>query len=282
LIQFNYLKPRHNFIDITFGIEHPKRIHRDFMHLGFEIFIMLFFVGLLAGFIDSIAGGGGLITLPALLSVGMPPHLALGTNKLQGTFGVCTAAVNFVRKGKVDLKECSLGILATLMGASIGALTIQWLDSQFLSHLVPFLLLFVFIYTVFSRNLGLEETKAKINAPLYYLLFGLVLGFYDGFFGPGTGAFWTASLLILLGYHLTKAVGVTKIMNFTSNLVALVVFSVAGHVHIYVGVTMAAGQVIGARLGSNMAIKKGAGFIRPVFLSIVFLTIIRLFYINYF
>ena len=252
------------------------------MHLGLEIYIMLFFAGLLAGFIDSIAGGGGLITLPALLTAGIPPHIALGTNKLQSTFGVFTAAINFIGKGKVHLKECGLGIFATLIGATIGALTIQWLDSGFLSHLVLFLLLLVFVYTVFSKNLGFKDTKAKIHDPLYYLLFGLALGFYDGFFGPGTGSFWTASLLILLGYNLTKAVGVTKVMNFTSNLVALTVFSISGNVNVTVGVTMAVGQVIGSRFGSNMAIKKGAGFIRPIFLSVVLLTIIRLFYVNYF
>jgi uncharacterized membrane protein YfcA len=252
------------------------------MHPGFEIYAMLFFAGLLAGFVDSIAGGGGLITLPALLTVGIPPHIALGTNKLQGTFGVGTAAINFIRKGKVDLKECGLGVVATLIGAMMGALTIHRLDSRFISQLVPFLLLFVFIYTVFFKDLGTKDRKAKIHTPFYYLLFGLVLGFYDGFFGPGTGAFWTASLLILLGYNLTKAVGVTKIMNFTSNLVALVVFSVSGNVNLYIGVTMAVGQVIGARIGSSMAIRKGAGFIRPIFLLIVLLTMIRLFYLYYF
>ncbi len=252
------------------------------MDLGFEIFIFLFLAGLLAGFVDSIAGGGGLISLPALLFVGLPPQIALGTNKLQGTFGVCTAAVNFVRKGKVDLKECGFGILATLVGALIGALTIQRLDTRFISHLVPFLLLFVFIYTVFSKNLGFDDQKAKIHSSLYYLLFGLLLGFYDGFFGPGTGAFWTASLLVMLGYNLTKTIGVTKIMNLTSNLVALAVFAISGHVGVHAGIAMAVGQVVGARIGSNLAIKKGTGFIRPIFLSIVLLTIIRLLYKNYF
>jgi uncharacterized membrane protein YfcA len=250
--------------------------------LGLDVLGLLFFAGLLAGFIDSIAGGGGLISLPALLSVGLPPQIALGTNKLQGTFGVCTAAFTFIKRGKVDLKECGLGIVTTLIGATIGALTVQRLDPQFISYLVPFLLLFVFIYTIFSKNLGFDDRKSRIHIRLYYLLFGLLLGFYDGFFGPGTGAFWTASLLILVGYNLTKTVGVTKIMNFTSNLVALTVFAISGNINIYAGITMAVGQVIGARIGSNLAIEKGTSFIRPIFLVIVFLTIVRLLYKNYF
>ncbi|MBU2511911.1 TSUP family transporter [bacterium] len=252
------------------------------MELTIEVFVLLFFVGLLAGFIDSIAGGGGLISLPALLFIGLPPQIALGTNKLQGTFGVCTAAFNFVRKGKVNLRECLLGVLATLVGAMIGAYTIQRLDSEFIGNLVPFLLLFVLIYTAFSKNLGFEDRKARLSKNLFYLWFGLMLGFYDGFFGPGTGSFWTAGLMILLGFNITKAVGVTKVMNFTSNLVALIVFSLKGNVLISVGITMAAGQIIGARVGSSLAIKKGANFIRPLFLLIVLLTIIRLLYRNYY
>lgn len=251
------------------------------MELSYEILVLLLAAGLLAGFVDSIAGGGGLISLPALLAVGLPPHIALGTNKLQGTFGVCTAAINYVRKGKVDFKECGLGIFTVLTGSAMGALTIQWLDPQFIAKLVPVLLFLVLIYTVFSKNLGGEDGKAKLPVPIFYLCFGLILGFYNGFFGPGTGAFWTASLLFLLGYNFTKSIGVTKIMNATGNLIALLVFVVSGNINVFAGLTMALGQVIGARIGSNLAIHSGARFIRPFFLLVVLLTIVRLVYNNY-
>ena len=251
------------------------------MHITFEILVILFLTGLLAGFIDSIAGGGGLISLPVLLSVGISPQMALGTNKLQATFGVSTAAINFIRKGKVNLKECGLGVFTTLIGATIGSFIIQQLSPNFLGRLVPFLLLVVFVYTVFSKDLGYLEQKAKINTSVYYFLFGLFLGFYDGFFGPGTGTFWTVSLLFFLGQNFTKAVGVAKVMNFTSNVVALCVFALSGNINIWAGVIMAVGQIIGARTGSNMAIEKGAGFIRPIFLLIVLITIVNLFYRNY-
>ena len=252
------------------------------MELSHEILLLLFITGLAAGFVDSIAGGGGLISLPALLSVGLPPHIALGTNKLGGTFGVLTAAINYIRNGNVDLKECGLGVFTTFVGAMGGAWIIQRLDSTFIRHLVPFLLLGVLLYTVFSKNLGLKDGVGKISPRLYYLIFGFALGFYDGFFGPGTGSFWTASLLLLLGANLTKAVGITKVMNFTSNIVALSMFIIGGNVYYGPGVTMAVGQIIGSRIGSSLAIKKGALFIRPIFIGVVLATIIRLIYLNYF
>ncbi len=245
------------------------------------ILVFLFAAGIAAGFIDSIAGGGGLIALPALLSTGLPPQIALGTNKLQGTFGTATAAISFTRKGMVNLKECGFGILTTFIGAMSGSWLIQYLSSEFISKLVPFLLLGVLIYTVLSKNLGISTTKARISRMFYYLIFGLGLGFYDGFFGPGTGAFWTASLVAFSGYTMTKAVGVTKVMNFTSNIVALAVFIAAGNVYYTAGLVMACGQILGARLGSGLAIKKGVGFIRPVFIMVVVATTIRLIWENY-
>lgn len=243
------------------------------------IFALLFASGLVSGFVDSIAGGGGLISLPVLLSVGVPPQLALGTNKLQGSFGTFSSAFNYIRKGKADLKQSFVGIVFTLLGAMLGAWVIQQLNPAFLKPAIPILLAVVFVYTLFTRQLGFAARHSLMPKNLFFILFGLALGFYDGFFGPGTGSFWTAALLILLGYDMTGAAGTTRVMNFTSNLVALIVFISGGNVLYSAGLCMAAGQVIGARMGSNMAISKGAGFIRPVFLTVVFLTIVRLVYV---
>ena len=248
---------------------------------GFS-FIILFFTGLLAGFVDSIAGGGGLIALPVLLSLGMPPQLALGTNKLQGSFGTLSAAATFIRKGTVKLNENIHGIAFTLMGAILGAWSIQQIQAGFIQHIIPVMLLFVFFYTLFSKELGTHPGRPKMTKNLFFTLFGLGLGFYDGFFGPGTGSFWTGGLLIVMGMDMTKAIGTTRIMNFTSNIVALSLFIICGNVHYSAGLCMAAGQVIGARAGSGLAIKKGTSFIRPIFLTMVFLTIVRLIYVNYF
>jgi len=246
-----------------------------------EMFIFLFFTGFCAGFVDSIAGGGGLIALPALLSVGLPAHLALGTNKLQSSFGSFSAAYNYIKKGEVKLEESSLGILFTLIGAMVGAWAIQQLDAVFIRHLIPILLAVVLSYTLFSPKLGYEDREPKMERKLFFLIFGIGLGFYDGFFGPGTGSFWTVGFLIGLGFNMTKAAGFTKVMNFTSNIVALCVFALGDKIIYSIGISMALGQIIGARMGSSLAIRKGAGFIRPVFMAVVFLTIARLVYVNY-
>lgn len=247
-----------------------------------ELLIALFFAALAAGLVDSIAGGGGLISVPALLFAGLPPQLALGTNKLQGSFGSFSAAYNYIKKGQASLKDAGTGILYTLIGAIAGAWSVQKLNPAFIKPLIPVLLVIVFFYTLFSRKLGYEDRSAKISWNLFWIAFGLALGFYDGFFGPGTGSFWAVGIMYFLGFNITKASGYTKIMNFTSNIVALSMFIMGGNVCYSVGFVMAAGQTIGAITGSGLAIKKGAAFIRPVFLTVVFLTIVRLAYLNYF
>jgi uncharacterized membrane protein YfcA len=243
--------------------------------------ILLFLTGLVAGFVDSIAGGGGLISLPVLLSLGITPQLALGTNKLQGSFGSLASSITFIRRGTVRLDENIHGIIFTFMGALLGSWSIQQIDAGFIRHIIPVMLLFVFFYTLFAKDLGTHTCQPKMAKTLFFTLFGLGLGFYDGFFGPGTGSFWTGGLLIVMGMDMTKAAGTTRIMNFTSNIVALSLFIIGKNVLYSAGFSMAAGQIIGARAGSSMAIKRGASFIRPIFLTMVFLTIVRLMIVNY-
>jgi uncharacterized membrane protein YfcA len=252
------------------------------MDLNAPTYLLLFATGLCAGFVDSIAGGGGLIALPVLFSVGLPPQMALGTNKLQGSFGALAASYNYIRKGVVKFNENLSGVLFTLIGAALGAWAIQLMQAGFIERLIPGLLLIVFLYTLFMKNLDVGTGNPRMPNLLFYLIFGLGLGFYDGFFGPGTGSFWTAALLIVMGMDMKKASGITRIMNFISNVVALSVFVMGGNVIYSIGLCMAAGQVIGARAGSSLAIRKGAKFIRPVFLTVVFLTILRLAWKTYF
>ncbi|MGL1931049.1 MAG: TSUP family transporter [Desulfotalea sp.] len=246
--------------------------------LTYHIIAVLFMTGTVAGLVDSIAGGGGLIALPMLISLGLPPQIALGTNKLQGCFGTFSAACNFIKKGQVSIKEAGSGVLFTLIGAGIGAWLVQQLPATFMETLIPFLLIIIFIYTLLSPKLGQAEQQAKISIFLFSVVFGISLGFYDGFFGPGTGAFWTVACMWLMGMNMTKASGYTKIMNFTSNITALTIFMIGGNVLYSAGLVMAVGQVIGALIGSNLAIKKGTKFIRPIFLIVVLLTIVKLFY----
>jgi uncharacterized protein len=244
-------------------------------------YVGLFFAAMIAGWIDSIAGGGGLITLPSLLAVGLPPHLALGTNKFQSSFGSFTATANHYRRGIIDIRSAVWGIVCTVIGAAAGAYVVQILNSELLEKIIPFLLLAILVYFIFSPRLGDRDQMPRMSERVFYLIFGLSIGFYDGFFGPGTGSFWTFLFVSLLGFNLLRATGYTKLMNFTSNIVSLIAFAIGGNIAFGVGGVMAVGQIIGAYIGSHMAIKRGAGFIRPVFVLVVLVTTIKLF-IDYF
>ena len=245
----------------------------EFDLLSYTVFFVAAFLG---GFIDAIAGGGGLITLPAIMAMGVPPHLALGTNKLQGVFGSFTATLNFTKKGLIDYKECFVGIVFTFIGALIGATLILFLNANFLKIIIPFLLIAIFIYTLFMPKIGESDRAAKMNERLFYIIFGLILGFYDGFFGPGAGSFWMFAMVALIGLNLKKAVAHTKALNFASNIVALGVFIAGGQILWLVGFLMAVGQILGAYFGSILVIKKEVKFIRTMFLIVVAATICKL------
>ncbi|MHB8133919.1 MAG: TSUP family transporter [Anaerolineaceae bacterium] len=242
------------------------------------VIIILFVGGFLSGFVDSIAGGGGIISVPVLLSVGLPPHFALGTNKLQSSFGSLIAALNYTRGGLVKLKDLGLGILFTAIGAAIGTLTIQLLPQDLLKTIIPFMLLAVFIFMLFSKDLGSLDQHPKMKENLFFLIFGLLLGFYDGFFGPGTGSFWILAFVLLLGYNMKKATAATKWLNFTSNIIALIFFAIGGKVLVVPGLIMAVGQFSGAFLGSKLVLRSGVKFVRFFFLLVTAGTILRLIY----
>ncbi|MBE2983756.1 TSUP family transporter [Campylobacter sp. RM9344] len=248
------------------------------MEFDLIAYCVFFAAAFLGGFIDAIAGGGGLITLPAIMAMGVPPHVALATNKLQGSFGSFTAALNFSLKGMVDYKEIWIGIVFTFIGACIGTTLILVLDAKFLQVIIPFLLIAIFIYTLFAPKVGEEDRKARMNIRAFYTSFGLALGFYDGFFGPGAGSFWTFAIVALIGANMKRAVAHTKVLNFVSNIVSLGVFIIGGHVLWIVGVLMGIGQILGAYIGSNMVIKKEVKFIRTMFLIVVGATILKLVY----
>jgi uncharacterized membrane protein YfcA len=236
----------------------------------------------IAGWVDAIAGGGGMLTIPLLLWAGLPPASVLGTNKFQASFGSSTAAVYHVRKGVVSLRDALHGILWTAVGAVLGAWSVQRIPSSTLGAVIPGLLLAIAVYALVTPRLGERHTAPSMKAPIFYGVFGLFLGFYDGFFGPGTGSFWAVAFILGLGFTLTKATGYTKVMNFTSNIVSLVVFLVGGQVYFLPGIVMAAGQVVGSRVGSGMVLRRGARFIRPIFVTMVILTTLKLIINRYF
>jgi uncharacterized protein len=237
---------------------------------------VLFATGLTAGFVDSIAGGGGLITVPVLLSTGLDPTVALGTNKIQATCGSGSAAWHYAAAQTFPWRDCLRGFLLSALGAAAGALTVQHLDPGFLRRLIPVLLLAIAAYMLLRPKLGQVDSHARLKRVWFDVLFGLGIGFYDGFFGPGTGTFWTMAFMLGLGFNLLRATGYTKVMNFASNLSALIFFLMRGNVRYDYGVVMGIGQLLGARIGARLVLARGAAFIRPIFLLVVVALAIRL------
>ena len=246
------------------------------MDLAPHVYVLLFGAGLLGGFIDSIAGGGGLITVPALLWAGLPPQLALGTNKAQSSFGTAIAVSRYAQAGLIQWSEVRLAALLSFLGSMGGAYVLTLVGNDALKKAIPWMLLAVVVYVIASPRLGSTTTRARMDAVLFSWIFGLTLGFYDGFFGPGTGAFWILVLVTLLGQELTHANAFTKVVNLASNLGSLVVFAWLGHVAPWVALAMVGGQLIGARLGSGLVLKHGAGLIRGAFLVVVLALITKL------
>lgn len=231
-----------------------------------------------AGFVDSIAGGGGLITVPALLACGFGPQVALGTNKLQACFGSGSATWHFARAGWVDWPGCRRGLVLTWLGAAAGTRTVQHLDPGFLRVSIPVLLLALALFMAVRPTLGNRDEPPRISRVIFDLLFGLGLGFYDGFFGPGTGTFWAMAFVLGLGFNLTRATAQTKAMNFASNIAALTFFLAAGQVHWAAGLLMGLCQWTGARLGAGLVVQRGTHLIRPVFLAVVIALTLKLLY----
>jgi uncharacterized protein len=241
---------------------------------------LLFLTGLTAGLVDSIAGGGGLITIPVLLGVGMPPQIALGTNKLQASFGSGSAMLTFIRSGTVGLNDCRIGIVSTAVGAALGTITVQMLDPGLLRRVIPWLLVAIVLYTLLTPRLGYEDVLPRFKPGPFFVAAGLVLGFYDGFLGPGTGSFWVMALMLGLGFNMLRATGSTKVMNFTSNAVSLVMFIYGGSVLWREGLVMGSGQFVGARIGAHMVVRRGTRFIRPVFITMVLVITAKLIWQN--
>lgn len=238
------------------------------MALSPDMFFLLCATGLIAGFVDSIAGGGGLLTVPALLTAGLPPQLALGTNKLAASFGSFTSSLTFYRKKLFDPMFWRHALLATAIGSLAGVAIVDAIPAGVLEKVLPIAIALTALYTLLLRRQpGVSDHMPKASPQLTrrQWLQGLGLGFYDGAFGPGTGAFWTVSNVALHKLSLLKATGMTKAMNFVSNICALTAFSLLGHVNLTIGVVMGLAIMVGALIGSHTAIHFGARFIRPFF-----------------
>ncbi len=227
------------------------------------VFAALTAIAVLTGFIDAVAGGGGLIMMPALLWAGLPPINALAANKLQSMFGTSVACFNYARKGLIDIRANLLTTIAIFAGASIGVIAVQSIDSSLLALIIPLLLMAMAIYVLLSPRMSDEDAHQRISARGYAPLGG-VIGAYDGFFGPGTGSFFTTSLVALRGLGLTRATALSKLFNLTSNIASVLFFAIGGKMFWLLGFSMAAGAMLGGWLGSHTAMRFGARLIRPL------------------
>lgn len=232
--------------------------------LAFNLLLLLFVAAFIAGFVDSIAGGGGLITIPAMLIVGIPPLETLGTNKLQSMFGAGSATIAYARKGHVDLKKQLPMAVMAVAGGAIGALIATVVPGSVLRALMPFLLVAIALYFALKPNLSDDDRHQRITPFLFGLTFVPLIGLYDGVFGPGTGSFFMLAFVSLAGFGVLKATAHTKLLNLGSNVGAFIVFMIGGVVLWKIGLMMGVGQFLGAQVGSRFAMKSGAKLIKPL------------------
>ena len=237
-----------------------------------EIFIVSL-ASLFAGLVDSIVGGGGLILVPALFATfpSAPPATLLGCNKSASIWGTSFATYQFSRK--VDMCWAALlpAAVAGILGSLGGAWTVTHIDPGFLRQALPFLLLALLAYTLAKKEMG------QIHAPLFSgrreayvtILMGLLIGFYDGFFGPGTGSFLVFAYVSLLGYDFLNASASAKLINVATNFSALILFAIQGHVWWHLALVMAVSNIVGSLIGTRLALKHGSGFVRQVFIFVV-------------
>jgi uncharacterized protein len=244
--------------------------------MDFFTLMLLALAAFIAGFVDSIAGGGGLIALPALLLSGLDPVSALATNKLQGSFGTASATFAYWRKGHIDLANHWRAVVATFVAACFGVAAIKYAPTQFLSAALPILLVIIAIYFAVSPKLTDEKKMARIPITAFTFAVAPAIGFYDGIFGPGTGSFFMLALVSLMGLGIVQATAQTKLLNFTSNISALLVFALSGKIIWIVGLTMGVAQFAGAQLGSHVAMKQGAKIIKPLLVVVCILMAFKL------
>lgn len=229
-----------------------------------HIALLLILVAFVAGFVDSIAGGGGLITVPALLLAGANPLEALATNKLQGSFGSGAAMVTYASKGHIKLREQAVMAGVSAIAAAGGALAAHLLPAAALRVIMPVVLIAVAIYFAVKPGLSDDDKAQRLSPAMFTFTFVPLIAAYDGFFGPGTGSFFMLGFVLLAGYGLLRATAHTKTLNFASNIGSFAVFAWSGAVWWLVGLCMGLAQMAGAMLGARLAMRIGAGLIKPL------------------
>ena len=234
----------------------------EFTDLSTSILIFLFITAIVASFLDTLAGGGGLLTVRALIVSGIPPLAVLGTNKIQSSMGTATATFMMFKNKKVTFKEVGPLMLMAFIGSAIGALLVQQINTESLSFIIPIVLLLIAVYFLFAPQPKETGGEARLAYPKYKNFVVPLIGSYDGFFGPGTGSFFALSGVSLRGRGLIDATIIAKTLNFATNVGALLVFLTTGKIAWLAGLVMIVGQGIGATLGSKFLFKINPAYLR--------------------
>lgn len=247
---------------------------------GLDVLAVLFAIAIIAGWVDTIAGGGGLVTIPSLIFAGVPASSALATNKFQATFGSLVATYHFVRAGDIDLKYVVIPVIFTFIGAVVGTWLVLDIGNDKLMKVLPFLLISIGLYFLFSKKV--DDTKGKIRLGMisFSVLICPILGFYDGFFGPGTGSFMILALVLFSGFGISQATANAKVLNLSSNISSLCYFLMFGEIYWTIGIAMILGQLIGATVAARMVVKNGASIVRPVLVVVCFIMAAKLIFDN--
>jgi uncharacterized protein len=243
-----------------------------------ETLALLFAVALFAGCLDTLAGGGGLIVLPALLLAGIPPLQALGTNKMQGTMGTAMASYMMIRHRRVQWLDVKPLMVAAFLGAVAGSVAVQFMDTTNLSFIIPVVLIFIAIYFLFSGRLLSVISPARISSMTYRCTVVPLIGSYDGLLGPGTGSFFALSGVALQGKNLLDATAVAKTLNFATNIASLVIFILAGKIIWIAGFVMMAGQALGAWIGSHILFRINLLYLRLLIVFVCIAMLVRYFW----
>lgn len=248
--------------------------------LSVESLIFVTIACSIAGFVDAAAGGGGLISLPAYLIAGVPPHTALATNKFTASSGAIVSAATFFQSGKVTTKLIKFCIPMTMLGAIIGVKVVVLINAKLLQPAIMILVLIVGLYTLFSKTFGTENNFNENNLQKKHyiigMLFAFLLGFYDAVFGPGTGSFLIMFFVMYYKMDFLIASGNAKALNLVSNLCSLLFFAIAGKVNYKIGVIIIPFTMISTFLGAKFAIKKGIKVIKPIFVTMSLLASLKI------
>ena len=249
----------------------------ELINFSFELLALLFLVAIVAGFLDTLAGGGGLLTLPALLMTGIPPLASLATNKLQSTMGTATAALIMIKNKRVRWHDIRYLMLAAFLGSVVGTLIVQLINTEVLAIIMPIVIAGIGVYFLVTPTVEKANNKPKISSSAYRLIVVPIIGCYDGIFGPGTGSFFALSGRALSALSFLQATAAAKTLNFSTNFASLIVFIFAGHVFWLVGIVMMLGQFIGAWLGAHFLFKIPVKYLRYLVVFMCFAMLLKYF-----